>query len=88
MDSFSEKENSSLLNLDFFNSYDELDVSSSQNYNNLFLNKKIKSTEFTYDLGKTKDTKNNTIVICKEIVYEIKGRKIDEGTQTRSIYDE
>jgi hypothetical protein len=59
--------------------------------NSLFLNKKIKpeNNEITYDLGKTKDTKND-IVICNEInfeiIFEIKVKKIDEGTQTRRPY--
>ena len=62
--------------------------------NNLFLNKKTKSSkssnnEIIYDLGKTKDTKND-LVVCNEIQFEIKGKikgeKIDIGTQTRRPY--
>ena len=65
---------------------DELSSFGNSN-NNLFLNKKTKlsNNEITYDLGKTKDTKND-LVVCNEIQFEIKGRKIDEGTQTLRPY--
>ena len=71
--------------------HQEIDeISSYNNSNNsLFLNKKTNpsNNEITYDLGKTKDTKND-LVICNEINYEIKGikRKIDEETQTIRPY--
>ena len=71
--------------------HQEIDeISSYNNSNNsLFLNKKTNppNNEITYDLGKTKDTKND-LVICNEINYEIQGikRKIDEETQTIRPY--
>ena len=71
--------------------HQEIDeISSYNNSNNsLFLNKKTNpsNNEITYDLGKTKDTKND-LVICNEINYEIQSikRKIDEETQTIRPY--
>ena len=65
--------------------------SCSNSNSNSFLNKKTKSAnnEFIYDLGKTKDTKND-LVVCNEIQFEIKGKikggKIDFGTQTLRPY--
>ena len=90
----SEQEDSLFKKFSFeseFSYHQEIDeISSYNNQNNsLFLNKKTNpsNNEITYDLGKTKDTKND-LVICNEINYEIQGikRKIDEETQTIRPY--
>ena len=92
----SEQEYSLFKKYDFESEYSnvqELDEFSDcgNSNNNLFLNKKTKSSnnEITYDLGKTKDTKND-LVVCNEIQFEIKGKikgeKINIGTQTRRPY--
>ena len=73
-----------------FSSQNDIDIQSSYSNSNItLLNRKLKcsNNEIT-ESGKTIDTRKNNIVVSNAISLEIKGRKIDEGTQTRRPYSD